>query len=344
MGVQISGIIPKTEIELERLSGKKIAIDAYNIFFQFLSIIRQRDTGEPLRDSKGRITSHLSGVFYRSIKFIENGIKPIFVIDGSPPDFKRKVLKERDKIREESMKKWEKAVKEGRKEDIMTYAQGSLKINVEMMEEGKKLLDAMGIPYIQAPSEGEAQACLLVQKNDAYAVVSQDIDSLLFGTPRMVRNLSITGRRKLLRQQSWIEIKPEFIELKNVLSELGITREQLIILGMLVGTDYNYGGIKGIGPKNGLKIVKENKTLENVLKNVEWTFDIDPNKIYDFFINPPVIEDYQIEWKDADKDKIMKIMVDEHEFSHDRIEKGVERLCEIKRKGTQSTLSGWFEK
>ncbi len=344
MGVQISGIISKSEIELQSLSGKKIAIDAYNILFQFLSIIRQHDTGEPLRDSKGRITSHLSGVFYRNIRLLENGIKPIFVIDGPPPGFKMKVLRERDKTRNESLKKWKEAVEKGEKEKIMTYAQGALKVTVDMVGEARKLLEAMGIPCIQAPSEGEAQASLLVQNDEAYAVGSQDIDSILFGSPRMVRNLSITGKRKLPQQQAWVEIKPELIELEKVLSELELTREQLVILGMLVGTDYNSGGIKGIGPKRALELIKEKQTLENVLKEIKWEFDTNPQKIYEFFLNPPVEKKYEIEWKEPDREKIMKIMIDEHDFSQERIEKGLERLEEIKKAGTQFTLSGWLKK
>jgi len=344
MGVQISGIVPKTEIELASLSGKKIAIDTYNILFQFLSIIRQRDTGEPLKDSKGRITSHLSGIFYRTIRLIENGIKPIFVIDGPPPDFKMKVLRERNRIRDEAKRKWEEALEKGEKEKIMTYAQGSSKVTIDMVNEARKLLDAFGIPCIQAPSEGEAQASLLVQKNEAYAVGSQDIDSLLFGSQRMIRNLSITGKRKLPQQRAWVEIKPELIELEKVLGELGLTKEQLIILGLLVGTDYNSGGIKGIGTKGALTMIKEKKNLEDILKNVEWNFDTDPQKIYEFFLNPPVKEDYTIEWKEMDKEKIIKIMVDEHDFSQDRIERGIEKLLEIKKAGTQFTLSGWFKK
>jgi flap endonuclease-1 len=344
MGVQISRIIPKSEIEIETLSGKKIAIDAYNVLFQFLSIIRQRDTGEPLRDSKGRITSHLSGVFYRNIKLIESGIKPIFIIDGPPPDFKMKVLRERDRTRQAAREKWKEALKRGEKEKIITYAQGSSKVTKDMVKEARKVLEAMGIPCLQAPSEGEAQASLLVQKGDAYAVGSQDIDSLLFGAPRTVRNLSITGKRKLPNKQVWIEIKPEMIEIPKVLSELNITREQLIVLGILVGTDYNPGGIKGIGPKGALKMVKKRVTLENVLKDIEWEFDADPQKIYEFFLKPPAKEKYEIDWGEPDREELMRLLVDEHDFSGDRIEKGIDRLLEAKKSGTQFTLSDWVKK
>jgi len=344
MGVQISGIIPKTQVELQDLSGKKIAIDAYNILFQFLSIIRQRDTGEPLRDSKGRVTSHLSGLFYRTIKLINTGIKPIYVYDGEPPEFKRKTIKERERIREEARKKWKEAVKAGRKEDIMVYAQGASRLTDDMMEESKKVLDAIGIPWVQAPSEGEAQCSLICKQGNADYSGSQDYDALLFLSPYLVRNLSITGRRKLPRQEAYIEIKPEIIELNKVLSELGINKEQLVILGILIGTDYNPQGIKGVGPKTALKLVKENKTLDQVLKQVEWTFDVDPHKIYNFFLNPPVSEKYDIEWKEPDKDRAIELMVEEHDFSRDRVENALNRLMEAKREGTQLRLKDWLKK
>jgi flap endonuclease-1 len=344
MGVQISGILPKTQIELEELAGKKIAIDTYNIIFQFLSIIRQRETGEPLRDSKGRITSHLSGLFYRSLRLLEAGVKPIFVFDGKPPEFKKKTIKEREERREESLKKWMKAVEEGKKEDIMVYAQGATKLTDDMVEESQKLLDAMGIPWIQAPSEGEAQAGHLVKRGDAYAVGSQDIDSLLLDSPRLIRNLSITGKRKMPRQERWIEVKPEIIELQQVLKELELTREQLIMVGMLVGTDYNPDGVKGIGPKKAVELVKENKTLNKVLESVEWISDVDPEKIYNFFLKPPVSDEYDIEWKNPDKQEILRLMIEDHDFSEERIQKAVDRLLEIRKTGTQVSLGEWFKK
>jgi flap endonuclease-1 len=344
MGVHISNIIPKTEIELESLSGKKIAIDAHNTLFQFLSIIRQKDTGEPLRDSQGRITSHLSGLFYRTIKLIDVGIKPIYVYDGEPPEFKKRTIEGRHEAREESKRKWEKAVKEGRKEDIMRYAQGALSLSDDMLNESRKLLDSMGIPWIQAPSEGEAQCAFICNDGNADYSGSQDYDALLFSSPRLVRNLSITGRRKLPRQEVYIEVKPEIIELEKILLELEITKEQLIIIGILIGTDYNPGGIKGIGPKTALKIVREKKTLDKVMNEIEWNFGVDVHKIYEFFLKPPISKKYEIEWKEPNKEKIMELMVEEHDFSKDRIEGFANKLVEIKKEGTQSSLQAWLKK
>ncbi|MCD6226835.1 MAG: flap endonuclease-1 [Candidatus Aenigmarchaeota archaeon] len=342
MGVQLNQIIPKRKINLEFLSNKKIAIDAFNMIFQFLSTIRQRETGEPLKDSKGNVTSHLSGLFYRNIRFLENNIKPIYVFDGSPPEFKRKTIMEREKRKEEAMKKLEQALKEGRIEDVMLYAQQTSQLTDEMIEESKKLLDALGIPWVQAKSEGEAQACYLVENNDAYAVGSQDYDSLLFGAKKLVRNMSATGRKRFVRGM-WIEIEPEIIELDEVLKELGINRNQLIIVGILIGTDYNPGGVKGIGPKNALKLVKQEKTLDKVLKKIDWDFDIDAEEIYNFFLNPPIEKKYKIEYKQPDRDKIIKLLVQEHDFSEKRVENNIDKLLQAKKQESQSTLGNWLK-
>jgi flap endonuclease-1 len=341
MGVNLKGIIPSREIELQSLAGKKIAFDAYNILYQFLSIIRDRLTGECLRDSKGRITSHLSGLFYRTANFIEAGIKPIFVFDGKPPEFKKKEIERREKIKEEAEEKWAEALEKG--EEAITYAQATARLTDEMIEDAKKLLDAMGIPWIVGKSEGEAQCSFLCKKGDADYSASQDYDSLLFGSPRLVRNLSITGRRKLPRKEVYVEVKPELINLEEVLKNLGISQEQLIIIGILTGTDYN-PGVKGVGPKTALKIVKEYKTLDKILANVKWEADVDAREIVDFFLNPPVEKKYKIEWKQPDKEKIIKLMVDEHDFSLERVEKVVEKLSKAFTTSQQATLAGWLKK
>jgi len=340
MGVNLRGIIEGKEVELSYLAGKKIAIDAYNTLYQFLSIIRDKMTGEPLRDSKGRITSHLSGIFYRTSNLLEAGIKPIFVFDGKPPEFKKRVIEEREKAKEEARKKWEEALEKGEK--AITYAQAAAVLTDEMVNDAKVLLDAMGVPWLVAKSEGEAQCAFLCKKGEVDYSASQDYDSLLFNSPSLVRNLSITGKRKLPRKEAYIEIKPEIIELKEVLSSLGITKEQLIIIGMLVGTDYNKG-IKGIGPKTALKIVKENKTLKKVLAQVKWEDEVNPEEIYNFFLNPPVNEKYKIEFKQPDREKIIKFMVDEHDFSLERVEKVIEKLQQAYSTGTQASLRGWLK-
>ena len=341
MGIPISDILPKKEIELVELSGKKIAIDAYNSIYAFLSIIRDRMTGEPLKDSHGNVTSHLSGLFYRNTNFLENGIKPVWVFDGEPPKLKKKTIEARAAAKEEARKKWEEALERG--EEAIRYAQATAKMTDKMVADSKRLLDVMGIPWIQAPSEGEATCANLCKKNVVFAAGSQDTDSLLFGCPRLVRNLSISGRRKVPRKDEYMEIKPEMIELEEVLSTLGMTREQLIIIGILVGTDYN-PGIEKVGPKTALKLVNEHKTLEKILENVEWKADVDAEEVYNFFMKPPVAEKFEIEWKQPNNEKIMEFMVEEHDFSKDRIEKAIEKLQKSFVEGRQASLKGWLEK
>ncbi len=339
MGVQITEIMKGKEIEVNQLSGKKIAIDAYNWAYQFLSIIRDRFTGEPLKDSKGRVTSTHSGFFYRTAKLVEAGIIPIYVFDGTPPAFKRKTIEARRVIKEEAMENLEKARDDGDKEKIRLYAQATSRFTDEMKEEVKKLLNLMGVGWIQAPSEGEAQMARIVKENSLWAGASQDWDSMMFGSPRLIRNLSITGRRKVARKEAYIEVKPELLELQNVLSGLGITREQLIIMGILIGTDYNPGGIRGIGPKNALKMVKEHKTLERVMGNVEWNFDTTSSEIYDFFINPPT-ESCAIPNVKPDWEQLKDFLLD-HDFSMERINSTLNKIKKAREK-TGSSLDKWL--
>jgi len=340
MGVSFKGIVTAKEIELTDLSGRIIAIDAFNIVYQFLSIIRDRFTGEPLKDSKGRITSHLSGLLYRTSRLVEVGIRPIFVFDGEPPEFKIGTIKEREKAKKEAKKKWKEAVDRG--EAAMRYAQAAARFTEEMVEGSKKLLDFMGIPFIQAVSEGEAQCAYMCKKSSVDYTGSQDYDSLLFGSPLLVRNLSITGRRKVPRKEAYIEIKPEIIELKKTLDELGVTQKQLITMGILIGTDYA-PGIKGVGPKTALKLVKKHKTLKTILKKVEWKGEVEAEKILDFFLKPPITKKYELDWKKPDGDKIMEFMIEEHDFSRERIEKVVDKLQQSFTSGRQSSLKGWFK-
>ncbi len=342
MGVNLGELIPRKEIGLIDLSGKKIAIDAYNQIYQFLSIIRDKTTGEPLRDSKGRPTSHLSGLFYRTAKIIEAGIKPVFVFDGEPPLFKKRTIEEREKRKEEAEVKLKEALERG--EAAITYAQATARVTEEIVEESKKLLRLMGIPVVQAKSEGEAQCAFMARKGDVFASASQDYDSLLFGSPKLVRNLSLTGKRKLPRKEVYVEVKPELIELDNVLKTLKITREQLIIMGILIGTDYNPGGVKGIGPKKALEIARRIKTPESIKKIVKWEFDVEPEEIFDFFMNPPVTEEYEIKWERPKKEELIKFMVEEHDFSYERVKKTLDSLEKVFISGRQSSLSAWFNK
>ncbi|MBI4173568.1 MAG: flap endonuclease-1 [Candidatus Aenigmarchaeota archaeon] len=335
MGVQLTGIVPTKAISLADLKGKTIAIDAYNTIYQFLSIIRDRVTGEPLRDANGQITSHLSGLFYRSTRLMAEGITPVYVFDGKPPELKKAVVAQRIQARQQALEKWNQALEEGDLEQARKEAQRSSRLTKEMVEQAKELLAALGIAYVQAPSEGEAQAAYLCRTGKVYAAASQDWDSLLFGTPRLVRNLAISGKRKVAGKEKYVEVEPELIVLDEVLAHLRITLEQLISLAILVGTDFNPDGIKGIGPKKALKLVQDKKELNAILTETGWPFAARPEEIVQIFQGLEPV-DADIRPGTLDQDQVRRIMVTEHNFSQERVDKS---LAEMQAAGRQQQNS-----
>ncbi len=351
MGVDLKDLIPSDVIvqiqDLRVLRGKVIAIDAYNALYQFLAAIRQPD-GTPLMDSQGRITSHLSGLFYRTINLVENGVKPVYVFDGKPPELKAREIEKRKAIKEEASKKYEEAIKAGDLEAARRYAAMASKLTDSMVEDAKRLLSAMGIPWVQAPAEGEAQAAYMARVGDAYATASQDYDSLLFGSPRLIRNLTISGKRKLPKKEEYVEIFPEIIELDKLLMKLGLTREALIDIGILVGTDYNPDGFEGIGPKRAYQLIKAYGSIERIPKALlKSPVEVDIAFIKQYFLNPPVTKNYKLDWNEPDAKQVIEILVKEHDFSEDRVRNALERLIKAYRehiKGSQLGLAKWFTK
>ena len=345
MGVNLRDLVPKTTVDLTSLSGKSIAIDAYNALYQFLAIIRQPD-GTPLKDRTGRVTSHLSGLLYRTSNLVEMGIKVVYVFDGVPPTLKEVEIKRRARVKEEALVKYEKALQEGKVEEARMYAQMTSRLKDYMADDAKRLLKLLGIPWIQAPSEGEAQAAHLAKKRDTDFCASQDYDSLLFGAPHLIRNVTISGRRKLPRKNVYIEVVPEIVELGKVLSELGITHEQLVDIGILVGTDFNPEGVKGIGPKKALQLIKEHGTIEKalpMLKNAE--FPVEPQRIRDIFLHPNVTDNYPLVWREPDVDGVVEFMCGERDFDEERVRKALEKMgAGIKKTKGATTLEQWFGK
>lgn len=337
MGVDFGDMVERREISLKDLFGKAIAIDAYNTIYQFLSIIRQPD-GTPLMNSRGEITSHLSGLLYRNTNLIEGGLKPIFVFDGVPSKLKTRTIQERSEVRSAAERLWAEAKKAGSAE-AFKFAQASSKIDAQIVDGAKMLLEFMGIPCIQAPSEGEAQAAFMAINRDAYAVGSQDYDAILVGAPVLIRNLTITGRRKLPGKNVYIDANPENVELNTLLSALEITREQLVDIAILIGTDYN-PGIKGVGPKTALKLIKKHGAIEGAL--AELSADIENfDAIRDVFLYPDVTSDYEVEWREPDENGVESFLCDRHGFSEDRVRKALERLVDASDR-EQRTLDQWF--
>jgi len=328
MGVKFRDIVSPESIKFEQLENKIVALDAANIIYQFLSSIRQAD-GTPLKDQNGNITSHFSGILYRTSSLIDKGIKPIYIFDGTSDILKKGTQDKRRVVKEESQKQWDKALEEGRIADAKKYAKRSSRMSREIIEGSKKLLELMGVPYIQAKGEGEAQASHMVKEGDAWAVGSQDYDCILFGAPRMVRNLTITGGKANL----------EIINLEKVLKDLEITREQLVDIAILVGTDFNMG-VKGIGAKTGLKLIKEHDNIFNVLEKQNIELEVEPEILRDIFLKHEVVSDYKLQWSSPDTDGVVAFLCGEHDFSEHRILSAIDKFKKIDNK--QKSLTDWF--
>ena len=328
MGVKFRELVSAEQLKFEDLDGKTVALDAANVIYQFLSSIRQPD-GTPLKDRNGKITSHFSGILYRTSSLIERGIKPIYVFDGQSSILKSDTQSLRREVKVESERKWKEALDQGLIEEARKYAVRSSRMSPEIVKSSKKLLKLMGIPYIQAKGEGEAQASYMVAQGDAWCVASQDYDCLLFGAPRMVKNLTISGTLANL----------ELIELEKVLGKLEITREQLVDLALLVGTDFNLG-IKGIGAKKGLKLIKEHGDVYKALESLDVQMDVNPEILRDIFLRHDFESNYQLKWQETDRDGILAFLCEEHDFSEDRVLRALDKLKKLQT--TQSSLEQWF--
>ncbi len=334
MSSNIGVLLPRKRVSLKYLSGRVVAVDALNALYQFLSIIRL-PTGMPLRDHLGRITSHLSGLLYRTISLLEANILPIYVFDGKPPRFKHRELVERRRIKERFTKEWIQALIEGDLVKAFKKSVMTAHLTSSMIEEAKHLLSLMGIPWVQAPSEGEAQAAYMAIKGDVWATASQDYDSLLFGTPILVRNLGIESRLYYPKRGVFVKLNPEVIVLSEVLRVLKINRRQLIDIALLIGTDYNEG-VKGIGPRKALKLIRLYGSIERVLRIMNLEVDYDVDELRNFFLNPPVTDDYGMKLPGPKLDELSDFLLS-RDFNPHRVNRALSRL-EIAYRSVMSIL------
>jgi len=341
MGVQISEIIPRKNIKLSDLRGKVVAIDAFNTLYQFLTTIRQPD-GTPLMDKGGNITSHLSGLFYRNINLLQEGIRPVYIFDGIPPELKQEEIKKRKDAKKIAETKYEEAKSKEDIKGMKKYAGRFVKITDKIIQESKELLEALGIPVVQAPSEGEAEAATLARAEKVWAAASQDYDALLYGTPYLVRNLT-SVRRKRMPSGLYIDINPELIEFQTVVRELEIDKDQLICLAILVGTDYNPGGVKGLGQKRALEIVQKYKYPFEIFKYVSKKFDFifDWQEVFKQFHEYESSHTENIQFKEVDEEKVKEILLSK-EFSETRIDSGLQKLRKINEEKKQKGLGDFF--
>ncbi len=341
MGVNFKDLFEKKELSFAELKNKTVAVDSFNILYQFLTTIRQPD-GTPLMNAEGKITSHLNGLFYRTTKLLSYGIKPVFVFDGEAPELKKAERKRRKQLKEEASIKYEAAKHAEDIAGMKKFASRTAYLTPEMVEDAKQLITALGLPIVQAPSEGEAQAAHMTRAGDTYAVVSQDYDSLLSGAPRVIQNLSVAGKKKVAGKLSYKTMNPELIELQPNLKRLGISQDQLIALALLVGTDYNYGGIKGLGPKKALKLVKENgDDFDKLFSSVSFD-EQSPHPwkaIFDTIKHMPVTSKYSLMFHKINTDKIEALLVDTFHFSKERVQNTLKQLQKQACAATQSSLT-----
>ena len=334
MGIQLGSLLETRKIKAEELSGQRIAIDGYNVLYQFLTSIRQAD-GSLLTDSEGRVTSHLSGIFFRFSKLVENGIRLCVVFDGKPPQLKMNLLEERRQRKIKAQIEWEAAVEAGDRETARTKAQQTTRLESHMIDDSKKLLDLLGIPWVEAPSEGEAQVASLLEQGMVDYGASQDFYTVLFGASKFIRNLTLSGRRKLPKQQKWVEVSPEIVDLETSFQKLEINREQLIDVAILMGTDFN-PGIDGIGPKRGLKLIQEFGKAEGALEKLGKEID-NLDEIRTLFLDHPSVN-FTPEWRTPNVESTIKYLCNDYSFNKGRVEKALEKYVESKTNARQFTL------
>ena len=341
MGLDLKPLVKSSPIMISELSGKVIAVDAYNTIYQFLATIHGA-TGELLTNNSGEVTSHLSGLFYRNVNLLAENIKLIYIFDGKPSPLKSKEIERRRQVKQDASKKYQEAITAGRFEDARKYGQATSVLTDMMVEESKMILTLLGIPYIQAPSEGEAAAAQLTQSNIAFACASQDYDSLLFGAKRLIRNLTISGKRKVPNRNVYVDIEPEIIQQQQLLNETGLNLEQLVDVGIMIGTDFNPGGIPRIGPKTALKLVQEYSKLEKIEKIEYSVINIPYEEIREIFLKQETPKVDNIEFNEINYNALINFLCVEKNFSATRVNMSLDKLKKSITNRNQS-LERWFK-
>lgn len=330
------------EFQLKNLFGRKVAIDASMCLYQFLIAVRQSD-GQQLTNEDGETTSHLLGLFYRTIRLVENNIKPAFVFDGKPPVLKGGELEKRLLKREAAQKQVDEIKDTGSVADVMKFEKRLVRVSREQNDEAKQLLELMGIPFVNAPCEAEAQCAELAVGGKVFAAASEDMDTLCYEPPFLLRHLTFSEARKMPIDQ---------IEYSQAIEGLGLTKDEFIDMCILLGCDY-CETIKGVGPVTAMKLIKEHGSLEKIIEWIESNpgkskYKVPENWPYDearqLFKSPEVTKASEItlKWKEPDVDGLIEYMVKQKGFSEDRIRSGAEKLKKGLKTGTQGRLDGFF--
>lgn len=310
------------------------------MLYQFLALIRMRD-GKPFTDSAGHVTSHLIGLVFRTTRLLaEFDIRPVFVFDGKPPAQKASTLKERWLTRSKARRDWELALSRGDYAAAWSKAVRMDSLTQEMTGDAKRVLSLLGIPVVQAPQEGEAQAAHMARRGDVWAANSRDYDSVLFGAPRLVRYVTISGQEYLPSRGMSRPLIPELIDLQKMLTALQITLEQLIDLAILVGTDFSTG-VRGIGPKTALKLIQKHGALENLPIGIKGKLPQNFQEIRTLFSHPEVTNDYDLHFSPIDEEGLVQFLCKERGFASDKVNVTIERM-QLFNSRESSKLSSWF--
>ena len=338
MGVPLTPIILKKTLTLGDLKGRSFAVDAFNVLHQFLALIRTRD-GAPLMDRDGRVTSHLVGLAFRTTRLISDyGMRLVFVFDGRPPALKSGEVKRRREAKRRAEEEYREALSRGDVAEAYSKAVMTGRLTGEALGDAKRLLSLLGIPWVQAPGEGEAQAAYMAVRGHAWASNSRDYDSLLFGAPRLVRYLTISGEEWLPSKGRARRLEPELIELEALLGHLEITREQLVDLSILVGTDFN-PGVKGIGPKTALRLIRSHGSIEalplDILERVSPRYD----EVRSIYLEPNVTAEYDVSPGALQEGELRSFLCGERGFSEDRVDTLIGRM---RQAGRQRSLSDYL--
>ena len=340
MGVMLTPILKREQTSLKALKGTSFAIDASIEIHQFLALVRKRD-GTLFTDSQGRVTSHLIGLLTRTSRMIADfDMKPVFVFDGKPNPLKRRTLEIRREVRKKAEVEYVEAISKKDYAKAWSKAVMTGRVTGSVLDDTKRLLTLMGIPWLEALEDAEAQASFMAAKRDVWAVGSKDYDCLLYGAPILARYLTLTGREWLPAQRRSRPLIPELIRLSENLALLGITREQLVDLAILVGTDFNQG-VKGIGPKKALKLIHDYGSIEQMPEEIRSELTEDLNNVRQVFLKPKVLEKYLLKRSPPDRDGLIRFLSEERGFNKERVERLTERLTRRSEK-TDAGLENWL--
>ncbi len=324
MGLPLKDIVTPQEIPWEALAGRTLAVDGYNAAYQFLATIRQRD-GQLFCDAEGRVTSHLMGVFYRTTSLLREGVLPIWVFDGKPPERKAGTIRQRIEIKEKAEAEWQQALAAGDLETARRKAAQTSRLTRPMVDEITTLLQSLGVPAIQAPGEGEAQAAAMAARGSVWAAASEDYDSLLFGAPRLVRGLAARGR-------GGASPGAQLIDRHELLTALGIDGDELILIGLLVGTDFN-DGAPGYGPKKALKLVREHLGFDATVAKAGLDA-AESREVAEIFRHPNAIDVPAPSFGPVDEEAVVRLLVGGHGFAEARVRAAVQRARQRPRAST----------